>query len=656
MRSKPLILVALLLAAFLVNVDTTLVNVALPALTRQLHATTTQLQWVVDAYNLVFAALLLTFGSLSDRFGRKGMLLAGLAVVGAASLAGGFTTTPAQLIAARAVMGLGAAMTFPATLSLIANVFTERKERARAIGLWGAIGGVAIAMGPIVGGWLLEHYSWAAIFIAMAPVAAVAAVTVALAVPAAKDPDAAAVDIPGLVLSSATMALLVFTIIEAPTYGWTAARSVAGFAVSAVLLAAFIVWERRTAHPMLDVRLFRNMRFSAASGAVTVSFFTLFGFIFLITQYFQFVRGYGPLSPGVRLLPVALAVGAGSVAGTQLAVRAGTKLIVTTGLVAMAGFYVWVAATISATLGYGLIAAQMVVYGLGMGLTSAPATESIMGAVSRSMAGGGSAVNDTTRLVGGTLGVAVIGSVYASVYGSRLTATTPAGVPGQAAAVADQSVGGAYAAGRAPGPAVPPRPPGRPGTGRWPGRAGRSPLPCHARSSQVRRPESAAVVRDKGFRLSRTEAADSLPRPCSRGRATGQRVCRTGKISVPVSQTWLACAHDQPAHARSRRRARPRPYCFHWRRHDRPARPGRRGAARLLVGGARLGQRRGRRRHHPGARPRRGHRHRRARAGRALPRGRRHRVGRRPRLARPAAGQGGGPRPRGTGAGAGVRP
>src|SRR5580700_880070 len=446
MRSKPLILVALLLAAFLVNLDTTLVNVALPALTRELHATTTQLQWVVDAYNLVFAALLLTFGSLSDRFGRKGMLLTGLAVVGTASLVGGFTTSSAQLIAARSVMGPGAAMTFPATLSLISNVFTERKERARAIGLWGAVAGVAIAMGPIVGGWLLEHYSWASIFIAMVPVAAVAAVLVALVVPTSKDPDAPALDIPGLVLSSATMALLVFTIIEAPTYGWAAARSVAGFAASAVLLAAFIVRERSAAHPMLDVRLFRNMRFSAASGAVTVSFFTLFGFIFLITQYFQFVRGYGPLSTGVRLLPVALSVGAGSVAGTQIALRAGTKLIVTAGLVAMAGFYGWVAATTSATLSYGVISAQMVVYGLGMGLTSAPATEAIMGAISRSKAGVGSAVNDATRLIGGTLGVAVIGSVYASVYGSHLTATMPAAVPGRIAAIAHQSVGAAYVA------------------------------------------------------------------------------------------------------------------------------------------------------------------------------------------------------------------
>ena len=159
MRSKPVILAALLLGAFLINLDTTLVNVALPTLVRELHATTTQLQWVVDSFNLVFAALLLTFGSLSDRFGRKGMLLAGLAVFGGASLAGGFTTDPAQLIAARSVMGLGAAMTFPATLSLISNVFTARRERARAIGLWGAVAGVAIAMGPIVGGWLLEQFS-----------------------------------------------------------------------------------------------------------------------------------------------------------------------------------------------------------------------------------------------------------------------------------------------------------------------------------------------------------------------------------------------------------------------------------------------------------------------------------------------------------------
>src|ERR1700757_2607244 len=214
-KRKPLILGSLLLAAFVINLDTTIVNVALPTLVRELHASNSQLQWVVDAFNLLFAGSVLAAGSLSDRFGRKGMLLAGLSVFGVASLAGGLMDSPSQLIAARAGMGVGAAMVFPSTLSLLTNVFTERRERARAIGLWGAITGVAIALGPIVGGWLLAHFSWGSVFFAMAPVAAVAMAGVAVAVPASRSPEAARPDIPGLVLSSATMALLVFTIIEA---------------------------------------------------------------------------------------------------------------------------------------------------------------------------------------------------------------------------------------------------------------------------------------------------------------------------------------------------------------------------------------------------------------------------------------------------------
>src|SRR5881397_2305443 len=186
---KPFVLVSLLLAAFAINLDTTIVNVALPTLVRQLDASNAQLQWVVDAFNLLFAGSVLAFGSLSDRFGRKGMLLAGLAVFGLASVAGGFTTTPGQLIAARCVVGLGAAMIFPATLSLISNVFVERAERARAIGLWGATAGAAIALGPIAGGWLLEHFSWTSIFFAMAPVAAAGAALVALIVPTSRDPS-----------------------------------------------------------------------------------------------------------------------------------------------------------------------------------------------------------------------------------------------------------------------------------------------------------------------------------------------------------------------------------------------------------------------------------------------------------------------------------
>src|SRR5438874_7385623 len=219
MLRKPAILVSLLVASFAINLDTTIVNVALPTLVRELHATTTQLQWIVDAYNLVFAALLLAAGSLSDRVGRKGMLLAGLAVFGLSSVVGGLTSTPGQLIIARGFMGLGAAMIFPATLSLISNVFTERGERARAIGLWGATAGAAIALGPIVGGWLLEQFSWTSIFFAMAPVAAAAAVFVASVVPSSRDPQAPRIDRGGLVFSTAAMGLLIFTIIEAPNHG-----------------------------------------------------------------------------------------------------------------------------------------------------------------------------------------------------------------------------------------------------------------------------------------------------------------------------------------------------------------------------------------------------------------------------------------------------
>jgi EmrB/QacA subfamily drug resistance transporter len=445
MDRKPLILAALLLASFAVNLDTTMVNVALPALERQLHASTTQLQWVVDAYNLVFAALLLSAGNLSDRWGRRRMLVAGLVVFGVASVAGSFSSGTGELIAARAVMGLGSVLTFPATLSLITEVFVERKERAVAIGLWGASAGVAIALGPIVGGWLLSRYSWSSIFVAMGPVALVAVVAALLVVPRGRSDRGEPLDVGGLATSAAAMGLLVFTIIEAPSAGWTSLRTVAGFVGAAVLLAGFVLRERRSPAPMIDVRIFANARFSAASGAVTVAFFTLFGFIFLMTQYFQFVRGYSALATGVHLLPVALSVAVGSTVGTPLAVRLGTKPVVTAGLLLITAFYAWVALVTSQTVSYGVIAAQMVVYGLGMGCTSAPATESIMGAVAQRSAGVGSAVNDTTRLIGGTLGVAVIGSIYASLYQHRIGTLARLGVPRAAVATMQQSIGAGYA-------------------------------------------------------------------------------------------------------------------------------------------------------------------------------------------------------------------
>ena len=375
--------------------------------------------------------------------GRKGVLLAGLAIFGLATLAGAFGNSPGQLIAARAVMGLGAALIFPATLSLLTNVFTERGERARAIGLWGATTGVGIALGPIVGGWLLERDGWESVFFALAPIAALGIVLVGLCVPSSRDPEAPPADRPGLVFSTAAMAILIYTIIEAPNQGWDAPRSVGGFALATALLAALIAWERRAAAPMLDVALFRNLRFSAASGAVTITFFSLMGFIFLVTVYFQFLKGYGPFETGVRLLPVATLTGITAVLGTSLAVRSGTKLVVAGGLVSLAAGLAW-ASTASASTSYLTIAGQMVLIGSGIGLTSAPATESIMGAVPAAKAGVGSAINDATRILGGTLGVAVIGSIYASLYASLLTTTLPAALPEGIVDGAERSVGAAF--------------------------------------------------------------------------------------------------------------------------------------------------------------------------------------------------------------------
>jgi hypothetical protein len=276
----------------------------------------------------------------------------------------------------------------------------------------------------------------------MTPVAALAMLLAGRYVPASRDPLAPPVDRGGFVLSAAAIGLLIYTIIEAPERGWGSAATLGGLAATVLAVAAFVAWERRRDNPMLDLGLFADRRFTAASAAVAISFFALSGFIFLVTQYFQFFKGYSPLSTGVRLLPVATCVAVFSVVGAKLAVRIGTKAVVGTGLLMTAAFYLWVA-TASAETAYGTIALQMVVLGTGMGLTSAPATEAIMGVVPKAKAGVGSAVNDATRLLGGTLGVAVIGSVYASLYAGRLTGALPGGLPASVARTAHASVGAA---------------------------------------------------------------------------------------------------------------------------------------------------------------------------------------------------------------------
>jgi EmrB/QacA subfamily drug resistance transporter len=425
-RSRFAVLAAACLAVFAINLDTTIVNVALPELALRLDAGTRDLQWIVDGYNLAFAALVLIGGSIGDRFGRRPTLLAGLLGFAATSALGALCSDAGELIAVRFAMGACAALIFPTTLSIITNAFPERRERAKAIGVWGAVTGIGVAVGPITGGELLAHFWWGSVFLALTPVALLAAALTFVLVPESSDPAAARIDLPGLATASASIGVLVYTVIEAPQRGWTAPLSTAGFLATGALVVLFVAVERRASSPMIDVGLFRTPAFSAASAAVTVAFFALFGFIFLITQYFQFIRGYGALSTGVRILPVAVTIAIGSVVGALLASRIGTRVIVVSGLLIFGAAFAWIA--VSPTfLPYRQIVGQMVLLGTGLGMTTAPATESILSVLPPAKAGIGSAVNDATREAGGTLGVAVIGSVFTSVYAQHL-AHAPAAV------------------------------------------------------------------------------------------------------------------------------------------------------------------------------------------------------------------------------------
>src|ERR1700761_146907 len=402
-RDQPVAALAVIcLGVFVISVDATIVNVALPTLSRELHADTAQLQWIVDAYTLVMSGLLLSVGSLSDRFGRRGWLSCGLALFAITSGIAAQVNSADALIAARAAMGIGAAVIFPTTLGLITNIFTEPAPRAKAIGLWAAMVGVGVAVGPISGGWLLEHFWWGAIFMVNIPIAVVAIIGGLAFVPTSRDPAAPRVDIPGLMLSAAGIPALVYTVIEAPSWGWTSTRVVAGFTLAAVVLVGFALWERRSSHPMLDISVFGNRRFSGGSLAVTAGFLTLFGFIFVITQYFQFVKDYSAFESGVRLLPVAVSIALASIAGPRLVERVGTTAVVAGGLAVFATGLAW-ASTVDAATPYTEIALQMLLLGGGLGLTFAPATEAIMGSLPADKAGVGSAVNDTTREFGGTL-------------------------------------------------------------------------------------------------------------------------------------------------------------------------------------------------------------------------------------------------------------
>jgi EmrB/QacA subfamily drug resistance transporter len=416
-----LVLPVLCLSVFLVVVDNTIVNVALPTLNRQLGASITSLQWIVDAYSLAFAGLLLAGGGIGDRLGRKGTMQVGLVFFGLFSAAAAMSHTTGTLIGARALMGVAAAFVFPATLAILTSIFPDPSERQKALGIWGATSGIAIAFGPIVGGALLEHFWYGSIFLVNVPIVVVTLVAGQALIPRLPKVAAHRFDTRGVFISTLGVASLVLGIIEGPQWGWASAGTLACFALAAVTLAAFTWLELHTEAPLLDVRVFRVPRFTGGALSISVAFFCLFGFIFLITQYFQFVKGYSTLSAGVHTLPFAVVAAVATPLAAVVALRIGTRVVVATGLMLMAAGLVVSAFNSDATTSYwGPIIVAMVLLALGLSFITAPATEAVMGSVPDEQRGAAAGVNNTTRELGGTLGVAVFGSIFASSYAPKI--------------------------------------------------------------------------------------------------------------------------------------------------------------------------------------------------------------------------------------------
>jgi EmrB/QacA subfamily drug resistance transporter len=442
-------------AALIINIDNTILNVALPTLVRQLHATSGDLQWIVDSYAMVFAGLLLVAGSLADRFGRKRFFLGGLTVFAGASVAAAFSGSVKLLIACRGVMGAGAALTIPASLSIINEVFRDPAQRARAIGAWGGTIGLGIALGPIGGGLLLAHFWWGSIFILNVPIAAAAFAGAVLLVPDSKNPTVERPDPGGAVLSTTGLGLLLWAIIEGPVKGWSTAEVVAPGLASLATLAGFLAWEARSSHPMLKLGLFSKRRFSIAASGEVLGAFGLLGGLFLQTQVLQFDLGYPPLAAGVRILPVAGLLIVSAPLSPRLARRLGARLTVAGGLAAIGTGLLWNAAVSTASASYASFIPGLLLVGFGAGLLLPAATNSVVGAVPQGDSGVGSATNAVALQVGGALGVAVIGSVLSTRYRDRLsTALVGHHVPAAAGATILGSLGGALAVAREAGGAL----------------------------------------------------------------------------------------------------------------------------------------------------------------------------------------------------------
>src|ERR671911_946988 len=437
------------LSLVLVVMSVSGLNTALPTIQQDLGASASELQWIVDSYAIVFAGLLLTAGAIGDRFGRRRTLLAGLGVFGLGALMGGLASDATQVIVSRGVMGIGAAFIMPATLSIITSIFPPQ-ERPRAIAIWAGFAGAGASIGPIVTGGLLEGFWWGSTLLVNVPIVIAIVAAVWAFAPDSRDDTKTPLDPVGALLSLVGLSTLIFGIIQGPEDGWTSSTVLGSFLVAGVALSLFVAWERRSDHPMLPLTLFRDRRFSTGSGVITVAFFVMFGFFFLVTQYFQFGRGYSPLEAGLAGLPPALAFIAFSPRSAALAQRYGAARVMAVGLAIVAGGFALLS-TLSPDTPYVVIAAALAVLGAGMAITVAPATGEIMTSVPLSKAGVGSAVNDTTRELGGALGIALLGSIANTAYRSNID-LDGVRLPAGTRAVAEESIGAADAvAGRIPG-------------------------------------------------------------------------------------------------------------------------------------------------------------------------------------------------------------
>ncbi|MEV1319380.1 MFS transporter [Micromonospora arborensis] len=433
-------LAAIVLAALTLGFDITIMNVALPTIAGELSVGTNGLQWMVNAYVLVLAGLMLTCGALGDRYGRKRLLIIGLALFGIASALATWADSAGVVIAARAVMGVGGAIIMPVAFAVLPALFPPQ-ERPRAVAVVVIGTGVGIPLGPLIGGFLLEHFWWGSIFLINVPMVAIALAAIGLLLPETRDPHPPRPDLPGGGLSIAGLGALVYGLIEAPGRGWTDSLVLSALGLAVVLLSGFVWWELRTAQPMIDLRLFRRPQFLWGSVAGVLVTFGLLGMLFVVPQYLQLVAGFDAFGTGLRLLPMIAGLVVGAPLGERLAARAGYRGPVALGLLILACGLAAGATTDTAT-GYGFVAAWLAAVGLGIGMALAPAMDAVLGALPPERSGSGTAITMTLRQVGGALGVALLGSLLAQGYGDRLDTT---GLPAPAADVAHDSIAGALA-------------------------------------------------------------------------------------------------------------------------------------------------------------------------------------------------------------------